>query len=47
MADAKKPGRSTTDNRGVARDVPALNFAPYARAALLAFGNCGGSKKRL
>jgi hypothetical protein len=27
LADAKKPGRSTSDNRGLARSVPALNFA--------------------
>jgi hypothetical protein len=25
---AKKPGRSTTDNRGLARSVPALNLGP-------------------
>jgi hypothetical protein len=27
LADPKKPGRSTSDNRGLARSVPALNFA--------------------
>jgi hypothetical protein len=45
LADAKKPRRSTSDNRGLARSVPALNFA---LKALLkrgdAFGSSGGSK---
>jgi hypothetical protein len=42
----KKPGRSTSDNRGLACSFPALKFALQARAILLAFGNCGGSKNR-
>ena len=33
LADAKKPGRSTTDNRGLARSVPAWTSAELADGA--------------
>jgi hypothetical protein len=38
LAHAKKPGRSTTDNRGLARSVPALNFGPLGARHLARAG---------
>jgi hypothetical protein len=36
LADAKKPGRSTNDNRGVAHSVPALELRPLGARHLAA-----------